>query len=63
MVDCVGAIFDSRYTLRMMVPTMLHTCVIALLNKLYQHVSEWLTVREGHTRKQDAQRHLVRNRA
>lgn len=44
-----------------MVPTMLHTCVIALLNKLYQHASEWLTAREGHVTDHDAQNHLVRN--
>ena len=54
-----GAVFDSRFALRTLLPTLLHTCTIALLNKMYQRVSKWLTDREGHLREQDAQSQLV----
>jgi hypothetical protein len=42
-----GGIFDSRFTIRSLVPTLLHSCLIGFLNKLYQAVSAWLTNREG----------------
>lgn len=54
-----GAVFDSRFAVRTLLPTLLHTCAIALLNKMYQRVSKWLTDREGHLREQDAQSQLV----
>ena len=45
-----------------MVPLMLHSCLVAGLNRIYRSVAIWLTEREGHSSPEQVQNHVVLKR-
>ena len=57
-----GAVFDAAVSSRSMVPLMLHSCLVAGLNRIYRSVAIWLTEREGHGSPEQVQNHVVLKR-
>jgi hypothetical protein len=57
-----GAAFDAKHSVKSLVPVLLHTFVIMLLNTSYRHVAGWLTHQENHQWRHEFEASLIYKR-